>query len=181
MQARSGALCGALRGRGPLEGLPRKLASPWPAWYDLHRLGCRAESGTTRGARRGDVVALPIPLGTKCCAPNNDIRKRNSSEPCLLTPNRRTGHPRGQRQASRLRKLAGKQCGARYLHLARCSPQTYANLERHRATDPARAQAAHLQSQGLSERRLVGAPLNRSPHRRKIGNRNQGIHQMGTA
>ncbi len=75
--------------------------------------------------------------------------------------------------------LAGKQCGARCLHLARCSPQAYANLERHRATDPARTQAAHLQSQGLSEPRLVGAPLNRSPHRRKMGNRNQD--QMGTA
>ncbi len=74
LQARSGALCGALRGRGPLESLPGKLASP--AWYDLHRLGCRAESSTTRGAGRGDVAALPVSLGAKRRAPNNDIRKR---------------------------------------------------------------------------------------------------------
>ncbi len=57
-----------------MESLPGKLASP--AWYDLHRLGCRAESGTTRGAGRGDMAALPIPLGAKRRAPNNDIRKR---------------------------------------------------------------------------------------------------------
>ncbi len=134
------------------------------------------------------MAALPIPPGTKRRAARTEQRHQETywktarshasslqtaeAELGVLVASYRDKHPGF---------LAGKECGARCLHLARCSPQTYANLKRHRATDPARTQAAHLQSQGLSKPRLVGAPLNRGPHRRKMGNRNQGIHQMGTA
>ena len=55
--------------------------------------------------------------------------------------------------------------------------QTNAHIKRHRATNPAGTQAAHIQGQGLSKPRSFEAPCNRNArrNRRKMGNRNQGI------